>query len=145
MKLIVFFLFLFSTIDLSFSDGHKCQVRFSYKKVCHRFKINSTCQPPYKTALCNRSKTTFEDSKCPNYICVRSFYNYIQTKQTKKFSCKKGKISQQLSVVVLFQLKLFTNHYKMTNSIWPTRIPCKMTNQIFLNKLQQYLSLILLV
>jgi hypothetical protein len=50
---------------------HNCSVRFIFKKVCHRMKIDSTCQPPYKTQDCVRTKTTFEDAKCPYYSCVR--------------------------------------------------------------------------
>lgn len=55
------------------TTGHNCKVRFSFKKICHRFKVDSECQPPNQTNLCKRTKTTFEDSKCPIYFCVRYF------------------------------------------------------------------------
>ena len=43
---------------------------YTFQKICHRYRIDETCQPPTKVTNCERIKTTYNDRKCPVYFCV---------------------------------------------------------------------------
>lgn len=61
-------LFLFHCIQAQFS----CSVSHEYKRKCHRYRFEGSCQP-WNLTNCQPIRTVQRDYRCPVYRCV-SFY-----------------------------------------------------------------------
>ena len=72
MKII--WLLVFGSISSSIIENvPECRVTFKFQKICHRYRIDASCQPPNKHQDCKKIKTTYNDRKCPQYVCVSKF------------------------------------------------------------------------
>lgn len=66
MANLIFFCFLFGLIA---NASGQCKVRYMYKKVCIQYSYNGGDCQPSNTVNCENSKTSYNDFKCPVYIC----------------------------------------------------------------------------
>ena len=86
MVLKTFFFVLFCFRAILFCQGEltennlvqKCQLRLSFQRVCHHYKPHEQCRPPFQIDLCQRIKTTYNERKCPLYLCVSLEYHVKQ-------------------------------------------------------------------
>lgn len=50
--------------------SQNCELRLKFQRVCNHYKPQPECRPPSQVDLCQRIKTTYNERKCPFYICV---------------------------------------------------------------------------
>ncbi len=63
-------LLLASVFTLGISSKWNCDVYYRFTKVCDRFDYDDKYCFEWDTSLCNVAKTTYNDYRCPTYLCV---------------------------------------------------------------------------
>ena len=67
---IIWLLLCLTIVENAPENVPECRVTFKFQKICHRYRIDDNCRPPHKIENCERLKTTYNDRKCPQHICV---------------------------------------------------------------------------
>ncbi len=119
MILFLYCVFLVQIVEPSFSTSFpNCKTIYTFSKVCHhyKFELGQECVP-WNLTSCKKLKTTYNQFKCPKYICVSFLLWYVNRfkKEITHFLTSRAKKFREKHIVT----------YCYTNVV---AIPCKLLN-----------------
>ena len=74
LKLTIILSFVYLSTNSAVSNDWNCDLFYHFARVCHRFDYGNNFCNEWDTTLCDIVKTTYNDYRCPTYICVSGIY-----------------------------------------------------------------------
>jgi hypothetical protein len=70
LKLSILLIIVIVNPNFVVSNEWNCDVYFQFAKVCDRFDFNGDFCHQWDTSQCEILKTSYNDYRCPTYLCV---------------------------------------------------------------------------